>query len=826
MIRLGVLLCMLLVSTLAYGAEGIGGGTGVSGTRLPKGCTDGIVTDARGVVFCGSAVSGHTINILDYGAVCDGVTDDTTSINAAFTAARSSTIYANGGVVNITGVADDLHTSCLVTSVDATGFTGAFAKQQVLISNLTLLCSGAGNVCLDMIGSLYVYMRDVMVIGNTADPPSIGFQVGNDGNVAACCISNFDHIQSSGPFTFAAYYSQSSESTSCFGCVFRNDAVQIGPIRYFDAPTAGSGYTDGTYNSVPLTGGSGAGAIATIVVVGGVVTTVDVGDSSTVECVACYQGKGYVPGDTLSADSADIGGGSGFSTTVASVAPYTVVLDGENHWRASSIYKTVIAPVDTYVTYTFTQFFGGSFRFDNSAVKGAPLWVGVPHGLLLQRVYMQNLTSGMWCVEVFDNKQSASLDQTYDIGCEVGTSLHSAFRFTGGHFTPDLANWRIKSDNFGNLPYIMSTSPNITGMTMRNAEIYISFANAAKFFENPLIWTMSGDVKINRDLQIWNAPRSFSGTLCLGSALATQQTTGICASPNGAEPSLGPVEFQNNPAAAYSCARRLISTYSGALCKVQRASDNATADLYSDALGNLDRTGYSVFCSGTTCTVTTAYDQSGHSNNAVQATLGNQPVLNLSDSGLGNRPTMVFGDNAGPAGLTVTSASTIDNLFAAGGYASAVVTKLIPINGADRIVYKSDTAGSPTIGWQWRIPALASGLSLQQFTDTTAGNWQSGATVTNAGHIYELSYSSASLANVPTMSIDSVAVTLTISTQPVGTIASDTGQDMIIGNSNLSNRAYNGNIAELILWKTIPSAARIDAIRRNQAVYYGLTTIP
>lgn len=69
--------------------------------------------------------------------------------------------------------------------------------------------------------------------------------------------------------------------------------------------TAGTGYTNGTY-SRSLTGGTGAGAVATIVVAGGIVTSVTI----------TTPGKLYKVADVL---SASIPGGSGFSATVLTI---------------------------------------------------------------------------------------------------------------------------------------------------------------------------------------------------------------------------------------------------------------------------------------------------------------------------------------------------------------------------------------------------------------------------------------------------------------------------------------------------------------------------
>ena len=89
-----------------------------------------------------------------------------------------------------------------------------------------------------------------------------------------------------------------------------------GIITGFTLPfTSGSGYTSGVYSNVALSGGSGANATATILIIGGVVT----------ECTLNNGGSLYVPGDVLSfnANSVGAGSGTGFSITVSTISNAT-----------------------------------------------------------------------------------------------------------------------------------------------------------------------------------------------------------------------------------------------------------------------------------------------------------------------------------------------------------------------------------------------------------------------------------------------------------------------------------------------------------------------
>lgn len=84
-------------------------------------------------------------------------------------------------------------------------------------------------------------------------------------------------------------------------------------VQTFGTLVGGSGYVDGTYTQVPLTGGAGSGLKAqTVVVSGGAVTSVTGPSQGTTS---------YAVGNTLGASNANLGGtGSGFSINVASIS--------------------------------------------------------------------------------------------------------------------------------------------------------------------------------------------------------------------------------------------------------------------------------------------------------------------------------------------------------------------------------------------------------------------------------------------------------------------------------------------------------------------------
>lgn len=122
----------------------------------------------------------------------------------------------------------------------------------------------------------------------------------------------------------------------------RYDGTTQGGLELLTTLVGGSAYTNGTYTNVPLTGGAGAGAQATIVVAAGAVTSVTV----------TAQGSGYIVGNTLSAAASSIGGsGSGFSITVQTIGGWsTTTIAGTN-----TLTNTALVPSNLITATVFQQ---------------------------------------------------------------------------------------------------------------------------------------------------------------------------------------------------------------------------------------------------------------------------------------------------------------------------------------------------------------------------------------------------------------------------------------------------------------------------------------
>ena len=112
----------------------------------------------------------------------------------------------------------------------------------------------------------------------------------------------------------------------------------LNTITGFGVITGGSGYVDGTYRTVSITGGSGQNAYARIVISGGSVTSVTL-DNSTLGGLA--GGFGYTNGASVSASNTQLGGtGAGFSVIINASTPVGMMVYQTDATEGLYIYKS------------------------------------------------------------------------------------------------------------------------------------------------------------------------------------------------------------------------------------------------------------------------------------------------------------------------------------------------------------------------------------------------------------------------------------------------------------------------------------------------------
>lgn len=120
---------------------------------------------------------------------------------------------------------------------------------------------------------------------------------------------------------------------------------------------------------------------------------------------------------------------------------------------------------------------------------------------------------------------------------------------------------------------------------------------------------------------------------------------GFIINPYQVQPSVpaftGILDTYTGAAVAYSAARRLSSSYTGALIRVRRSSDNTEQDIGYNGSNVLDESALTSFVGANNGFVVKWYDQSGNGKNMENSTASNQPRIVTSGT--------VLKDNSKPA---------------------------------------------------------------------------------------------------------------------------------------------------------------------------------
>ena len=194
------------------------------------------VLAARGTVA--QTLANHfsdTLNVRDFGAVGDGVTDDTAAFNALAAYVQSTVLLTTGSYGSV-GISIALGRGMVYRLNGTWNLTAIRQINTVIEGNGSTIASHAtGQPAVDALYSRFMRFENLTVIGDATNTPTTGIQFGRaltPNTVADCLV--FANVTVTGSFTTASAYNLASED------------VEFDHCRFWNAYQPGSG-TNGSY---------------------------------------------------------------------------------------------------------------------------------------------------------------------------------------------------------------------------------------------------------------------------------------------------------------------------------------------------------------------------------------------------------------------------------------------------------------------------------------------------------------------------------------------------------------------------------------------------
>ncbi len=208
-------------------------------------------------------------------------------------------------------------------------------------------------------------------------------------------------------------------------------------------------------------------------------------------------------------------------------------------------------------------------------------------------------------------------------------------------------------------------------------------------------------------------------------------------------------------------------------------------------------------------------DKSGNGNNAADATTARQPIY--APSIINSRGADGF--NGSATNLTVTTSSSIDQIFATGGTVIYVIDpRGAGASGNGRVYDKTKT-----VGFISNFSGNLGKFNFFQATTGTSWQWSTDAILNqNAYNIIIVTYNASSVGTAPNIYINGTTLAnLTVSTSGTGTASSDAGINLVLGNRAAVDRGFDGFVAEALAYPRTLSSSEISNMVTYLKVKWG-----
>ena len=353
----------------------------------------------------------EVINVRDFGAIGNGIADDTTAINAAMAYVRSRAIADHTTVRVIFPAGRYVVTAPL----NFTGMANWYTSITIEGCGSELWLKSATAV-VDCLSSRWLTFKDLGIYGDPTATPKIGMQIGRTGSVQGDFITLIN-VKCGGNFTFSALYNFASETMTAYACTFNNMAT--------------------TANA------------------------------------------------------------------------FCAVLDGINHWNASSTFVTVTAPANTIQSNNGITFDCCTFQ---ATTPSGNVWLAHTNAHAFRRCYASNSGGSPFVIYQDASGQATAIYLEIECHCETAALQHMV-QFTGpAGTTYALAIGLLLSD------YDMPASVSIlsidggsalTTVELRHAKFMLS-GNCPALFDAPAKYVVHADEAFLADI-MWAVPNYWDG---------------------------------------------------------------------------------------------------------------------------------------------------------------------------------------------------------------------------------------------------------------------------------------------------------------------------